>query len=192
MRVPKRLQMFASGCGNWCRRRSRSSNMQRRLRRTPSYAPRRRAHGGAEQIRGMEGRADAAHARDASAYLSRNQNTTATMISTRIIRSTHNGNFTPHPFFGSWHADYVQRHRTPAALRAWRTASHPATQRTAEEAERSQRQERSPLATRQGPSDRFRCPAPESSRTTLTPERHASLSAQEPTSTTGRTRPAPR
>jgi hypothetical protein len=27
-----------------------------------------------------------------------NHNTSITMISTRIIRSTHNGNFTPHPF----------------------------------------------------------------------------------------------
>jgi len=42
--------------------------------------------------------ADAASARSASAYLSSNQNTTATMINTRIIRSTHSGNFTPHPF----------------------------------------------------------------------------------------------
>src|SRR5215469_18856674 len=37
----------------------------------------------------------------ASAYLFSNQNTTATMISASMIRSTHNGNFTPHPFLGA-------------------------------------------------------------------------------------------
>jgi hypothetical protein len=35
----------------------------------------------------------------ASAYLFSNQNPTAAMISTSMIRSTHKGNFTPHPFW---------------------------------------------------------------------------------------------
>jgi hypothetical protein len=54
----------------------------------------------------------------ASAYLFSNENTTATMISTSMIRSTHNGNFTPHPFLGAGTRIDNYRRFTRALLQA--------------------------------------------------------------------------